>query len=446
MKPVNLSQICFLALMWVSAQTFSQGISFRQDDWQNVLVQAKAQNKLIFVDIYTTWCRPCKEMDKKTFSEASVGDKFNSKFINYKIDAEKGFGITLARRYNVTSYPTCLFVDATENLVYKQEGYLGSTDLLKEADLVLTNQSDSKPIYVLEKQYNEGKREPDFLYEFIAKRSRYNLDNMALVEEYVKALTPIQQSSDKTLRLVVNNGFKIDGKAFELLLKYREKAEGLFEGGDEKVNQAFSTSINEFFYQAIETKNKVLFEKALQANLKALPNTADRVNDKNKLAFYLAVKDINKYVEAAENYLDQYVMFVQIESIRKQDLWEYDKMMQAYRLGIRDSTGTGAPLYNNIKKNGRFTMARLTANELHDVVKTFYEQVDTPAKLEKAIPWVQRAIELVENPDYYHSYAQLMLKLGDKQKALDIEQKAYELALREKIDTQKFTSALEKMK
>jgi len=139
-------------------------------------------------------------------------------------------------------------------------------------------------------------------------------------------------------------------------------------------------------------------------------------------------------------------MFVQIESIRKQDLWEYDKMMQAYRLGIRDSTGTGAPLYNNIKKNGRFTMARLTANELHDVVKTFYEQVDTPAKLEKAIPWVQRAIELVENPDYYHSYAQLMLKLGDKQKALDIEQKAYELALKEKIDTQKFTSALEKMK
>jgi hypothetical protein len=54
------------------------------------------------------------------------------------------------------------FVDATENLVYKQEGYLGSTDLLKEADLVLTNQSDSKPIYVLEKQYNEGKRDPDF--------------------------------------------------------------------------------------------------------------------------------------------------------------------------------------------------------------------------------------------------------------------------------------------
>jgi thiol-disulfide isomerase/thioredoxin len=446
MKSNYLSQICFIAFVLVNTQTFSQGIIFRQDDWQNVLNQAKAQNKLIFVDIYTTWCRPCKEMDKKTFSEASVGDKFNAKFINYKIDAEKGFGVTLARRYNITSYPTCLFVDATENLVYKQEGYLGPVDLSKEADLVLLNQSDAKPIYVLDKTYNEGKRDPEFLYEYIAKRSRYNLDNMNLVEEYVKELTPIQHSADKTLRLIVNNGFKIDGKAFEILLKYREKAEGLFEGGTEKVNQAFSTSINEFFYQAIETKNTKLFEKALQANLRALPNSADRVNDKNKLTFYLAIKDIPKFVDAAEAYLDQYVMFVQVESIRKQDMWEYEKMMQAYQLGIRDSVGVGAPLYQNIKKNGKYTLARLTANELNDVVKAFYEQVDNTAKLEKAIPWIQRAIELVQNPDYFHSYAQLMLKMGNKQKALDIEQKAYELALKEKIDTQKFTSALEKMK
>ncbi len=439
--------LCFWgALLLVHAHSFSQGINFRQDDWQNVLAQAKAQNKLIFVDIYTTWCRPCKEMDKKTFSETTVGDKFNARFINYKLDAEKGFGITLAKRYNVNSYPTCLFIDNSENLVYKQEGYLGPTDLLKEADLVLQNQSDSKPIYTYDKLYNEGKRDAEFLYEYIAKRARYKLDNMALVEEYVKVVPPAQQSSDKVLRLVVNNGFKIDGKAFEILMKFREKAESLFEGGVEKVNEAFSVSVNEAFYQAIEAKDEKLFEKVLRANLKALPNTADRVNDKNKLAFYMAIKDTEHFVAAAENYLNQYVMFVQVESIRKQDLWEYDKMMQAYRLGIKDSTGTGAALYQNIKKNGKFTLARLTANELNDVVKTFYEQVTDKALLQKAVPWIKRAIELVENPDYFHSYAQLMLKMGEKQQALDIEQQAYELALREKIDTQKFTSALEKMK
>ena len=429
-----------------TTQTFSQGIIFRQDDWQNVLMQAKAQKKLIFVDIYTTWCGPCKEMDKKTFTESSVGDKFNARFINYKVDAEKGFGVNLAKRYNVTSYPTCLFVDATENLMYKQEGLLRAPDLLKEADMVLNNQANAKPRWALEKLYNEGRRDSEFLSEFISVNSLYTIDNTNLVEEYVKSLTPIQYSSDKTLRIIVNNGFKIDGKAFELLLKFREKAESLFEGGVEKVNRAFSQSINEVFDVALKTKNQVLFDKALTANLKALPNTADRVNDKNKLAFYLAMKDVNKFSEAAEQYLDQYVMFVQVESIRKQDLWEYDKIMQNYKLGIRDSVGAGAAMYQNLKVNAKNTMARLTAAELNEVVKAFYDQVEDKTKLRKAVEWAKRSLELVETPDSYHSYAQLMLKLGDKQMALDIEQKAYDVALREKLDTQKFTAALEKMR
>ncbi len=447
MKRFYMSLICLIVSVLAINQTFSQGINFRQDDWQNVLVQAKAQKKLIFVDIYTAWCGPCKEMDKKTFTEVSVGDKFNARFINYKVDAEKGFGITLAKRYNVTSYPTCLFVDPSENLIYKQEGLLRAPDLVKEADMVLNNQANAKPLYALDKLYENGRRDTEFLNEYIAVRSLYsNIDNRDLVEEYVKSLTPIQYSADKTLRIIVNNGFKIDGKAFDLLLRFREKAESLFEGGVEKVNRAFSQSINEVFDVALKNKNQALFDKALAANLRALPNTADRVNDKNKLAFYLAMKDVNKFSEAAEQYLDQYVMFVQIESIRKQDLWEYEKIMQNYKLGIRDSVGAGAAMYQNLKVNAKNTMARLTSAELNEVVKAFYDQVEDKSKLKKATEWAKRSLELVETPDSYHSYAQLMLKLGDKQMAMDIEQKAYDVALREKLDTQKFTAALEKMK
>jgi hypothetical protein len=72
--------------------------------------------------------------------------------------------------------------------------------------------------------------------------------------------------------------------------------------------------------------------------------------------------------------------------------------------------------------------------------------VEDKAKLKKATEWAKRSLELVETPDAYHSYAQLMLKLGDKQMAMDIEQKAYDVAIREKLDTQKFTAALEKMR
>jgi len=447
MKRFYLLLIYLIESLLASTQTFSQGIIFRQDDWQNVLVQSKAQKKLIFVDIYTAWCGPCKEMDKKTFTEVSVGNKFNARFINYKVDAEKGFGITLAKRYNVTSYPTCLFIDPSENLIYKQEGLLRAPDLIKEADMVLDNQANAKPLYELDKLYEGGRRDTDFLNEYISVRSLFSgIDNRELVEDYVKSLSPIQYSADKTLRVIVNNDFKIDGKAFDLLLKFREKAESLFEGGVEKVNRAFSQSINEVFDVALKKKNQALFDQALAANLKALPNTADRVNDKNKLAFYLAIKDVNKFSAAAEQYLDQYVMFVQVESVRKQDLWEYEKIMMNYKLGIRDSLGAGAALFQNLKVNAKNTMARLTAAELNEVVKAFLDQVEDKAKLLKATEWAKRSLELVETPDAYHAYAQLMLKLGDKQMAMDIEQKAYDIAIREKLDTQKFTSALQKMR
>lgn len=70
-KPLRKMKRFYLSLIWLIFSvlainpTFSQGMDFRQDDWQNVVSQAKTQKKLIFVDIYTTWCDSSKEMDKR---------------------------------------------------------------------------------------------------------------------------------------------------------------------------------------------------------------------------------------------------------------------------------------------------------------------------------------------------------------------------------------------
>lgn len=70
-KPLRKMKRFYLSIIWLIFSvlainsTFSQGMDFRQDDWQNVVSQAKTQKKLIFVDIYTTWCDSSKEMDKR---------------------------------------------------------------------------------------------------------------------------------------------------------------------------------------------------------------------------------------------------------------------------------------------------------------------------------------------------------------------------------------------
>jgi thiol-disulfide isomerase/thioredoxin len=89
----------------------AQGITFEHGNFAAVCAKAKAEKKLVFIDVYTSWCGPCKYMAATVFKKDNVGQYFNSQFINFKIDAEKGEGKALAAKYKVQFYPTYLFID-----------------------------------------------------------------------------------------------------------------------------------------------------------------------------------------------------------------------------------------------------------------------------------------------------------------------------------------------
>ncbi|MDA3818623.1 MAG: thioredoxin family protein [Prolixibacteraceae bacterium] len=101
----------------------AKGISFHQGTWNEALVLAKKENKLIFLDISASWCPPCKMLKANTFPNAEVGSLYNSRFINVALDGEKGEGISLARNYQVTAYPTLLFINGDGKVVKKTMGY-----------------------------------------------------------------------------------------------------------------------------------------------------------------------------------------------------------------------------------------------------------------------------------------------------------------------------------
>ena len=87
-----------------------EGVNFRNLTFEQALVVAKEENKLVFVDCYTSWCAPCKYMSDKIFTKKEAGDYFNPRFVCVKFDMEKGEGRKLARLFNVSSYPTFVIV------------------------------------------------------------------------------------------------------------------------------------------------------------------------------------------------------------------------------------------------------------------------------------------------------------------------------------------------
>lgn len=102
----------------------AKGINFSDLSFEKAKAEAKKTGKLIFIDAYASWCGPCKMMDRNTFSNEKVGEIFNERFINLKIDMEKSEdGPMLSRMFRVTAYPTFLWVDGDGKLIKRELGY-----------------------------------------------------------------------------------------------------------------------------------------------------------------------------------------------------------------------------------------------------------------------------------------------------------------------------------
>ncbi len=98
-------------------------INFEKDSWKAILAKAKKEKKLIFLDAYTEWCRPCMMMAKDIFTLDAVADFYNENFINVSMDVEKGDGPQLIKKYKIAAYPDFLFVDGDGKIVHRGGGY-----------------------------------------------------------------------------------------------------------------------------------------------------------------------------------------------------------------------------------------------------------------------------------------------------------------------------------
>lgn len=99
------------------------------DQLMPLLDKAVAEKKLLFVDFYTDWCLPCKMMEKDVFVDKELGLFFNTHFINFKVNAEKGNGINLAQIFEIKAYPTLLFLNEKGQVLERKEGAAYHTEL-----------------------------------------------------------------------------------------------------------------------------------------------------------------------------------------------------------------------------------------------------------------------------------------------------------------------------
>lgn len=127
--PVALLAVAF-ATKRPAANT-ALAIDFFKGTWSAAVAKAKNENKPIFLDIYATWCGPCKLLKKQTFVDKEVVKFYNTSFINVSLDGETGDGAVLAQKYQIPGYPTLIILDNKENPLYATAGFMPPKDFLK---------------------------------------------------------------------------------------------------------------------------------------------------------------------------------------------------------------------------------------------------------------------------------------------------------------------------
>lgn len=240
-----MKKLIVVIISMITGSTYGQGINFENlPGWKEVLLKSKNEKKAIFVDAFTTWCGPCKQMDKQVFPQKEVGDFFNANFINFKLQMDqtpKDDALVKSRyadaklfeqTYNITSYPCYLFFDAAGKLIHKAGG--GG---LKPADFIEIGKEaldPGKQLLSYKRKYLAGERESEFLKTYVYKLAAAGDAQLgAVADEFL-----LQQKDQFSLESVQMRMFMTtgtDSKYFRVLQQNEAKLAAVL--GAEKARQ-----------------------------------------------------------------------------------------------------------------------------------------------------------------------------------------------------------------
>lgn len=386
-----MKKLSIFSALFIGAFALAQGIKFEESNFTTVLAKAKKENKLVFIDAYTTWCGPCKLMAKNIFPQKTVGDYYNSHFINAKIDMEKGEGIEIAKKYNVKAFPTYLFVDGNGELVHRTLGYVEENDFIQFAK---DAGDPGKRLTALKQKFEDGEKDPEFLKN-LASLTMYNDAEFAgrVMERYF--------SSKKEL----------DREDIQMLLSVAQNADSPMYKIFQAKKDEISKMITPQKYEAIDKSIKIT--SVLKKSYNAQSKTWDDNYFLTEAQKFLSKEEAEKILKKAQAG----------RALRDKDIAKYEKLT----LELNQDTSA------------------LSSEELNSLAWNFFENVSNKASLEKALVWAQESVKKDENFANTDTLANLYNKTGDKKNAKLWAEKSIELAKKtgqDSSDTEKLLKSL----
>ncbi len=176
--------------------------------WADVLDKAAQTGKVIFLDGYTSWCAPCKKMEKEVFTRPEIVNYFNQKFINVKYDMELAQGDMLKDKYGVQVFPTYLFIAPDGQEIHRIVGAHTAGNVFFDWSKMAVTPGRSRA--ELEQRYKNGERNPAMMFDYmLALRMANEPEKEAEITKNYLALMTKDHFMDKSywaaVKMFLNN-------------------------------------------------------------------------------------------------------------------------------------------------------------------------------------------------------------------------------------------------
>jgi thioredoxin-related protein len=385
-----------------------KGIKFEHGlTWEQIRAKAKAENKYIFLDAFTTWCGPCKAMAKDVFPLAEVGEFYNANFLNVKVQLDvtknddeevKGWyktAETIKNKYKINVYPSYLFFDPSGELVHRISGGAPAKRFISWGKDAL---EPEKQYYSLKKLFDSGRKDPGFLLALAyASQAAYDSEfSPAVIKEYLATQENIYTKD--ALKLLERSTKKSSDIGFDIFRNHSEKADSVL-GRGRSASLVRSIVMNEVVYRTMYPKG--------------LKEAVDWILVEENLSTGYADISEELILEAKASHYQRFKNWP-----------EFSKTVDAY-----------IAKYSNRVSNGM----------LNNFAWAIFEHCEDKNCVLAALEWSKKSLTGADSKKvmYMDTYANLLYKSGNKSEAIKVQEDAVRISGENDGD---LTKTLNKMK
>jgi thioredoxin-related protein len=375
------------------------GIQFENgQDWEQVKQKAKSENKYIFVDCFTTWCSPCKQMERYIFSQKDVGDFFNSEFINVKIqfdssnhdneEVSRWRSITriFEQEFKISRYPTYLFFSPQGILVTKEEGATKTTEgFITKAKAAL---DPSQQYYTLKERFKSGDVSANLIKYLVPKAVSLEDKEIAYAahDQYFELID--KKYTKGNLTAICGSISSIHSRGFQLLVEEPDRVNEILEEEDRAqriVKDVLSNEIDEKF---IKGRGGDVDWKSVLVELKR--DAPAMANEILMLLKYRVAAGNNKWNEYGKNLVDYYDKYYYTMKGHGKHFFMNNELWTVFE------RTTDKKALKRAAEWCKKTIVSDEGNEVSGAIDTYANLLHKVGKTKEAIVWEEKALKMVK--------------------------------------------------